>query len=361
MKFKKVGFRNFRNLKDGYVDIPNRQILLVGENGQGKTNFLEALYFICYGSSFRTKNLKECINYGKNNFEVWADIINSSGYDSRINIKYNQGKKSILIDNQEIHDRKELIYNIPCVNFSYDDIEIIRGLPQERRNFFDQILCMYDSIYLDNLRKYKVCLKQRNAAIKDLIYELIPIYNQKLAEYGFNIFKARKKLITYFNSIFPDFYSEIAQDNRKMKISYNPSWKKIENEKDIIEILEKNQDLDFKMLTTTTGIHRDKFIISDQNGPFINSGSTGQLRLASLVLKSIQAFYFKNYSKLEPILLIDDVLLELDSKKRGKFLEKMVNYSQVFFTFLIEEKYFSKIKEDSLIFKVEKGEVFNEG
>jgi len=360
MKFNSIGFKNFRNLKDGTVSLDSDQILLVGENGQGKTNFLEALYFICYGSSFRTKNIKECICHEKNDFSIWANIVNSSGYSSRIDIKYKQGKKTIFVDKIELHDRKELIYNIPCITFSYDDIEIIRGLPQERRNFFDQILCMYDSIYLDNLRKYKVYLKQRNAAIKNQIFDLIPIYDESLASTGLSILNSRKQVVKYFNSIFSTFYSDISGDNRILKINYRPSWKKVENEEQIIEILKSNREVDKRLMTTTSGIHRDKFIITDQNGPFINSGSTGQLRLASLILKSIQALYLEKISYLKPVLLIDDVLLELDNKKRGQFLEKLVNYSQVFFTFLIEEKYFSSIKENSQIFQVEKGEFKDE-
>lgn len=358
MRFEKIWFKNFRNLKDQKVSVPYNQVLLIGENGQGKTNFLEALYFLCYGSSFRTHNLKDVIRHGSDGFLIGGEFEDFHGENKTIVLKFVAGKKTVLLDNKEIKDRKEVIYNIPCIIFSYDDIELVRGEPEARRNFFDQTLSMYDPLYLDDLRHYKAVLKQRNAAIKDGMTSVMDAYNVLLARYGLRIQKERESACAVFNLIFPDLYAGIAQDGRKMKIDYRTSWDDLKNEEEVVLYMKDNLERDLKMSSTTSGIHRDRFVISDQNGLFQNSGSTGQMRLASLILRTAQAAFFRRQTGKDPVMLIDDVLLELDSSRRGLFLKQLGSYSQAFFTFLLDEKYFSEngLKEDSRLFKVENGD-----
>lgn len=356
MKFENVWFRNFRNLKDQNIDVSSKQVFLIGENGQGKTNFLEALYFLCYGNSFRTRNLRDVMRHGCNSFLIGGQFQDISGCERTIQLRFDDGKKSMLLDNHEIKDRKEVIYNIPCIIFSYDDINLVRGEPEFRRNFFDQTLSMYDPLYLDDLRHYKAILKQRNAAIKNGLGSVLDAYNQMLALYGLRIQKARSEACSVFNLIFPDFYSGIAQDQRQISISYRPSWNGLETEDQIAACLHENSEMDMRMLFTTSGIHRDRFVISDQNGLFQNSGSTGQMRLASLVLRTAQASFFRKKTGKDPVMLIDDVMLELDSGRRGAFLKQLGSFSQAFFTFLVDEKYFSgQTLEDSKRFSVEDG------
>ena len=362
---KKLVLDGFRNIQDHEIDPAAKQIILTGENGQGKTNLLEAVYILCYGTSFRTQNLKDDVTYGKERFYISLVFEDSQGLDRKVETSFEAGKKHIRIDGKEIRDRKELIYCLPCIVFSHDDIEFVRGEPENRRKFFDQTMTMYDPVFFDDLRRYKMVLKQRNAAIKDQRHELLDIYDQKLAMYGMPIIRARAKVCASFSTLFPDIYNAVTQQDSGIDIKYRPSWGEDMGVEDILQRLLEQRDVDRKMNTTTSGPHRDRFILTDRNGLFINSASTGQMRLSSLVFRSAQAAFYRQKTGENPIFLIDDVLLELDSQKRARYLSYLGHYNQAFFTFLPEEKYFGSLfdlnGEDVKRYRVDGGRFTDEG
>lgn len=356
MQFISLGFYGFRNLVDSIVPTESKNVILVGDNGQGKTNFLEAIYTLCYGSSFRTNNIKEMCNHDKKEFSLNAIVQFDEDFKQQIFFSYTKGKREIRIDGKEVRDRRELIYNIPCIVFSHDDIEFVRGVPENRRRFFDQTMSLYDNLFFDDLRRYKVVLRQRNAAIKENVTSLIPIYDKKLAELGLIIQKKRAKEVESFNKIFGTLYKEISETDDQLTINYRPSWKGCSTVEEIEQVLSENLERDFIMQTTTSGIHRDQFVVMRNNLNFAQSGSTGQMRLASLIFRVAQIQTYRQNRQRDPILLIDDVLLELDIKKRGKFLKLLEGYNQAFFTFLPNESYFNPNEEENgLKYKVEKG------
>ena len=340
MIIKKLVLDNFRNIRDREIDTSAKQIILTGENGQGKTNLLEAIYILCYGNSFRTQNLREAVSYGQDGFRLSSVFEDFQGLERKAEILFDENGKKIRLDNKEIKDRKELIYCLPCIVFSHDDIEFVRGEPENRRRFFDQTMTMYDPVFFDDLRRYKLVLKQRNAAIKDQRISLLDIYDEKLASYGIQIMKARRSVCSSFSSLFPDIYNAVSQEDRGIGIQYRPSWNEEDSVEGIVERLFNQRETDLKMNTTTSGPHRDRFLVTDKNGQFTSGASTGQMRLASLVFRSAQAAFFRQKTGLYPIFLIDDVLLELDTQKRSRYLSYLGHYNQAFFTFLPEEKYF---------------------
>ena len=345
MLVKRIVLDGFRNIRDRQIDTSAKQVILTGENGQGKTNLLEAVYMLCYGTSFRTQNIRDIISHGKDMMYLSSIFEDSQGLERKAELSFSEGKKQIKLDGKEVRDRKELIYCLPCIVFSHDDIEFVRGEPENRRRFFDQTMAMYDPVFFDDLRKYKMVLKQRNAAIKDQRTELLDIYDEKLASYGFQIMKSRRAVATSFSAIFPDIYNAVSQEDRGIEINYRPSWNEELGIEGIIEKLFNQREVDLKMNTTTSGPHRDRFLISDRNGLFTSSASTGQMRLASLVFRSAQASFYRQKTGQNPIFLIDDVLLELDSQKRARYLSYLGHYNQAFFTFLPEEKYFGNMFE----------------
>ncbi len=356
MRFLNIQGNSFRNLNlEEPLDLNKKQVILIGANGQGKTNLLEALYFLCYGNSFRTSNLKELLSYFSKSLNLKATFLSDKNEKRKISISVSNKKRQIKIDDKIIHDRKQLIYNIPCIVFSHDDIAFITGSPESRRKYFNQTMSMYDPIFFDDLRYYNKILKQRNALLKNGDYSLLDVYDYNLAKYGFLIMRARKKAVDEMNLLFPSLYKEVSNiDN--VKLEYKSSWRKCESEEDIIENLKQNRERDIKFSISNTGIHRDKFTINTEYGELSAIGSTGQQRLASLVLRATQCKYYKLKTEKEPILLVDDVLLELDHEKRDKFLSLFNDYSQAFFTFLPKEKYFNKIDLDnSIVYNVEKG------
>ncbi|MBR6085126.1 MAG: DNA replication/repair protein RecF [Spirochaetales bacterium] len=340
MIIKKLVLDNFRNIQDREIDTSAKQIILTGENGQGKTNLLEAIYTLCYGNSFRTQNLREAVSYGQDSFHLSSVFEDFQGLERKAEIIFDETGKKIRLDNKEVKDRKELIYCLPCIVFSHDDIEFVRGEPENRRRFFDQTMTMYDPVFFDDLRRYKMVLKQRNAAIKDQRISLLDIYDEKLASYGIQIMKARRSVCSSFSSLFPDIYNAVSREDRGIGIQYRPSWNEEDSVEGIVERLFNQRETDLKMNTTTSGPHRDRFLVTDKNGQFTSGASTGQMRLASLVFRSAQAAFFRQKTGLYPIFLIDDVLLELDTQKRSRYLSYLGHYNQAFFTFLPEEKYF---------------------
>ncbi len=364
MLIKSLSLRGFRNLVNSDIDTSYKQIILKGENGQGKTNLLEAVYLSCYGASFRTQNLREAVRHGEDYFLIRSTFEDNLKLDRKAEISFVNGKKKIKLDDSEIKDRKELIYSIPCIAFTHDDISFVRGEPENRRRFFDQTMSMYDPSFFDDMRAYKLVLRQRNAAIKDQRYSLLDIYDEKLADYGIPIMKARRAVLNSFSTIFPDIYNAVSLEDRKIGISYRPSWQEDLSKEEIINLLAHQREVDIKMSTTTSGPHRDRFIVTDSHGPFVNTASTGQMRLASLVFRSAQAAFYRQKTGINPVFLIDDVLLELDAPKRARYLSYLGYYNQAFFTFLPEEKYFGSFFDlgdgCSKIYRVKNGSLEDE-
>lgn len=359
MRFLSLEINNFRNISSARINTNAEDIVLTGINGQGKTNFLECVYTLCYGSSFRTQNSKECISHGKEGFNISGIFLNEYEEKENITITYRDNKRKITIDGKEVKDRKELIYRFPCIVFCHEDIDFIKGEPEARRKFFDQMMSLQSPIFFDSMRQYRIILAQRNAALKSGHYELLPIYNGRLASNGIEIMRQRASAVYDFNKIFPSLFSYISKTDLELEIEYQPSWGEFASEDEIIKYLESTIERDIKMNTTTSGVHRDRFIIKSQYGPFSSIGSTGQLRLCSLIFRIAEARYFTQNSKKEPILLIDDVLLELDPEKRGRLLKELNGYSQAFYTFLPMENYFDE-KAKGIHYIVEDGRFINE-
>ncbi len=359
MIIKKIVTDGFRNICDREINTSAKQVILTGENGQGKTNLLEAIYMLCYGASFRTQNIKELVNHDRDMFYLSSVFEDSQGLERKAEVSFDEGKKHIRLDGKEVRDRKDLIYCLPCIVFSHDDIEFVRGEPENRRRFFDQTMTMYDPVFFDDLRRYKMVLKQRNAAIKDQRTELLDIYDQKLATYGLQIMRSRRAVANSFSAIFPDIYNAVSQDDRRIDIVYRPSWSEELGYEAVIGKLFDQRETDLKMNTTTSGPHRDRFLITDRNGLFTSSASTGQMRLASLVFRSAQASFYRQKTGQNPIFLIDDVLLELDTQKRARYLSYLGHYNQAFFTFLPEEKYFGSMfditGDETIMYTVREG------
>ena len=357
MRFKEIKYQNFRNIADRSINTDSDNIILEGINGQGKTNILESVYLLSYGSSFRTSNIKEAVTHQKESMHLWASACDDDGQIRKVEYIFKEGKRKIFLDGKEVKDRKDLIYSFPVIVFSHEDINFIKGEPECRRRFFDQTFSLYNPLYLDSLRRYRHILSQRNAAIKANQISLLSLYDERLVKYGLEISREREEGVKNFNTIFPSLYKSISGTDKEIYIKYTPSWRELKNRDEILSYLESTRDRDARLQTTTSGIHRDRFTVYDENGPFVQTGSTGQVRLASILFRLAEARFYSKMTKKKPILLIDDVLLELDSIKRASFLSQLDNYSQAFFTFLPNESYFEGKKDSVIEYMVEEGSV----
>lgn len=356
MAFLSVSLTNFRNIENTKIDLLAREVYFVGENGQGKSNLLESLYISAYGSSFRTRNENEIIKNGESFYNVNSFYKSENEKLHNISVLYEKGRKKIEKNAKRISDRKDLLNTIPCVLFCHDDLEFAVGEPERRRFFIDQTLSMYDVLYIDIIRNYKKILKTRNLLLKEKKYSLLPVYDIQLVEKGLEIIKKRDAAIFKFNQIFSVLYEKIT-GIENVKIFYEPSWKDKSVEA-VLNCLKEKIEVDSVMNTTMTGPHRDKIKFVKDGHLFVPTASTGQRRLISIILRIAQAQFYSDITQKKPVLLMDDVLLELDPDKRQKVTTLLPEYEQLFCTFLPGEPYERYKRTTTKIFYIEKGKIY---
>jgi DNA replication and repair protein RecF len=357
MAFVSVGYHDFRNIHNATLEIDAPVVYLVGENGQGKTNFIESIYLLCYGASFRTRKDARLITLGREVAQVWGRSHRAGGIDQDIAVKIpKEGKKEIRVDRRLIKDRMDLIENVPCIVFAHQDLSFITGSPEMGRRFFNQTLSLFDPLFVGLLRSYGKLLKSRNILLKEGNRRLLPAYTKNLAEVGLQIQRRREGIIEEFNSSFSLLFTDISDLKGETYIRYRSSWPGGTTAEEVVELMTKRQHRDLSFETTTTGPHRDRFVLMHKGREFSHIASTGQVRLCSLILRVAQANFFSGKTGKKPVLLLDDVLLELDAIKRERFIEALPGFEQAFFTFLPDEQFRKYSSDDTLIYRVVDGE-----
>ncbi|MDR0474944.1 MAG: DNA replication and repair protein RecF [Treponema sp.] len=380
MYFSSLRTTAFRNLNDAEVSTGARDVFLIGENGQGKSNFLEALYFCCYASSFRGARDADMLKNGKSDFSAsvkTAEAVNSAIDESAVTsifgevlIKYEKGKKTVIIDGKKAEDRKDLLSIAPCIVFCHEDMEFVSGSPEKRRWFFDQALSLYDPVYLDDLRRYRRVLKFRNATLRDNAMHriaedpepMLDALDVQFAQYGASLVEKREIAARLFSGVFGPLYREVSGIDG-ISVQYVPSWKKpgtgssggVLSGDEALVYLKERRALDLGAGASMSGPHRDRYVFLHNGTEFAGKASTGQRRLLALLLRVAQAKRFSETTGKNAIILLDDVLLEMDGEKRKKFLSVMPAYEQAFYTFLPEEPYQRYRKNDTLVYHVSGG------
>jgi DNA replication and repair protein RecF len=347
----------------GETGLNGKDIFLIGENGQGKSNFLEAVYFCSFASSFRGASDKELVCAETNECSVQAffcdSVLENPTFNNDILIKIQNDKKSILIDGKNINERKELLYLSPSIIFCHEDMRFITGSPEQRRWFFDQNLCLCDAEYVDDLRRYKKILKTRNLLLKEIKEKrqdqnvLIDVMDPQLVEYGMRLMQKRQSEMGHFSALFGPLFKLISGIDG-IDIRYESSWKSLDVEEAIVQ-LRRHREREVFLGLTASGPHRDNYCFTRDGADFSKKASTGQKRLLALLLRVAQAHRFYDIHKKTPVLLLDDVLLELDGEKKIKFLSILPDYEQAFYTFLPEEPYDKYKKDDTLVYHMSEG------
>jgi DNA replication and repair protein RecF len=365
MFFSSIRTTAFRNLADIETSTGAKDVFLIGENGQGKTNFLEALYFCAYASSFRTIRDGELARNGEKDFSAEVKIAQSA--NDEILVKFEKGKKSVFINGKRAEDRKELLSIAPTIVFCHEDMEFVSGSPERRRWFFDQTLSLYDSVYLEDLRRFRRVLKTRNAVLRDFTQRkldgnpdsLLDALDPQFAMYGQKLIEKREIAATHFSSIFGPLYEEVSGISG-ITVQYCPASPYLQfqkSEDSVLSHLRERRSADMAAGLSLSGPHRDRYVFVHKGSDFTVKASTGQRRLLALLLRAAQSLRFSQMTGLNPVLLLDDVLLEMDGEKRRRFLSVMPAYDQAFYTFLPEEPYQRYRREDTLVYNVNGGRV----
>jgi DNA replication and repair protein RecF len=367
--FKFLRTTAFRNLADNETDVSAKNIFFVGENGQGKTNFLEALYFCAYASSFRGVKDAALARSGEKNFSVRAEFCTDKKLSGAIFVKYENLQKTIELDGKKLEDRKYLLEIIPCVVFCHEDMEFVSGTQEKRRWFFDQTQSLYDLVYLDDLRRYKRVLKNRNVILKDFrlgnagrseTNNMLDVLDEQLVSYGVRLMEKRREAADRFSTVFGSLHGEVS-GIEGVTAAYMPSWKTDPVTGEALRRLQERREADIAQGFTLSGPHRDRYVFLRRcpggDEEFAEKASTGQRRLLALLLRVAQARCFSVITGKTPVLFLDDVLLELDGEKRQRFLSVMPDYRQAFFTFLPEEPYDKYRNSGTMTYSVHGGVV----
>lgn len=350
MPLKWASFFQYRNLTSQELDTSASQVFFVGENGQGKTNLLEAIYLLHVGSSFRTRTDQQLSRLGTNEWSVQGEI-ETDGETKRILTKFQGGKKTISIDEKPVTDRRELVTLETIVLFSHDDFLLITESHEQRRRFFDQTFIQISDGYLTSWKRYQNLLGQRNALLKQKSDEsLLDVIEQQMDIAAKTLLEYRMQWLDTFGSIFTETFDSISNEKTGIHLEYRPSIP----DGNFQRIWKNYRLFDQEKGHTQYGPHRDRWYVRWKNQDFKISASTGQVRLASLSFKVAQALFLKERVSRPMVFLLDDVLLELDREKRRRLMAYLPGYNQVFYTFLPGDECFV-LGEERLVYKIKEG------
>ena len=327
MRFHSVSTAAFRNLKDSSIATDAHDVFLVGKNGQGKTNFLESLYFCSYATSFRGVKDAGLVNVDEERCAVTA-VVDNGFVPLKLTIKIENGIKMIIVNDKKMDDRRSLLSLVPSVVFCHEDMDFVTGSPERRRWFFDQNRSLYDIQYLDDLRRYRKILRMRNIVLKEAQMgqntDVLGTLDSQLIEYGLRLVEKRSLEAEKFSALFGPIYEAVSSIDG-VQVVYRSSWKETGAD-EIAKKLTADRQREITLGSSLSGPHRDRYEFIRNKKNFIATASTGQLRLLALLLRVSQATRYKEMTGDCPVLLIDDVLLELDGEKRQRFLAVMPEY-----------------------------------
>ena len=323
MWISNIKIKNFRNYTDEKIELNKNINVFYGENAQGKTNIIEAIYLTAMGKSYRTKKESEMINFNSQNSLIEVEYFKSDR-DGKVKIELGN-KKNIYLNGIRLKKLSELLGNIHLVIFTPDDIGILKGSPQNRRRFLDIMISQLRPNYMHILNSYLKTIEQRNKYLRQIKEErkdenLLDIWDEKLAEYAIKICEYRQEFIEKITNKIEKIHNNITNEKEKIEIKYITECSNKEN---YLKLLKERRKLDIIKGFTTKGVHRDDFVIYINKKEINIYGSQGQNRTAMLSLKLSELQVIKDEIGEYPILLLDDFMSELDSTRRKNFLENI--------------------------------------
>ncbi len=357
MIIKSLELADFRNYEELNISFDKGTNILYGDNAQGKTNILEAIYVSATTKSHKGSKDKEIINFDKEEAHI-RTYLEKEGTQSRVDMHLRKNKsKGIAIDGQKIKKAADLLGLLNVVFFSPEDLSIIKNGPGERRRFADMELCQLDNFYLYNLNNYNKIINQRNKLLKDMYFnpglrETLNIWDSQLISYGSKIIERRELFAGQLCEIIGEIHSKLSGGKEKLVIQYEPDVKIEDFEKQ----MRANQERDIHSKVTSTGPHRDDFSFIVNGIDIRKYGSQGQQRTAALSLKLSEIELVKKVTKDTPVLLLDDVLSELDSNRQN-YLLNSIGDIQTIITCTGLDEFINNRFEINRIFKVTNGSI----
>ena len=324
MIIKSIEIENYRNYDKQEIVFDEKTNIIFGDNAQGKTNILEAVFISGTTKSHRGSKDGEIVGFGKEDAFIRA-LYEKNGVEQKVNMQLrSKKKKSVFVNGQPLKRAAELMGLVNIVIFSPEDLGIIKSGPALRRRFMDMQLCQLDKSYLYDLTNYNKIVGQRNKLLKSMgkmkeISDTIDVWDEQLVFYGTKVIKRRKKFINDLCPVMKKINSDISGRDDRFNVIYDMDC----SDEEYGDRLKKNKEKDLIYKTTSVGPHRDdlKFFINDIDIRVF--GSQGQQRTAALALKLSEVEFVKMNIGDTPILLLDDVLSELDSNRQNFLLSSI--------------------------------------
>ena len=364
MYIEDISIVNFKNLKDVNLEFSQKLNCFIGKNGSGKTNMLDAIYYLSFCKSFSNSIDLLNVNHEENFFMLNGNYKRMEASEA-ISCGLKRGHKKQFKRNSKIYKKLlEHIGLLPLVMITPSDVDLISGGSDERRKFIDGVISQYNQQYLIDLIKYNRALLQRNNLLKQFAAEhfydsdLLEIWDLQLIEYGSRIHEERKVFIEKLIPVFQRYYSFISQDNEKVGLVHQSAL----YDEGLSDLLKNSLQKDKAIQFTTQGIHKDDLVFYIGEYPIKKLGSQGQMKTYLVALKLAQFDFVKEISGLKPILLLDDIFDKLDEFRVEQIVKVVAGeqFGQIFITDTNRshlDAIITKMDTDFSIFNVDSGTV----
>ena len=359
MIVKSLKLKNFRNYNLLNIEFDAATNIFCGDNAQGKTNILESMYVCATSKSHRGSKDREIIRFDNDESHIKVNVKkNDMNYRIDMHLKKNK-PKGIAVNGIPIKRAVELFGILNIVFFSPEDLNIIKNGPSERRRFIDMELSQLDKIYLDCLINYNKVVNQRNSLLKEYafsgredIISSLDIWDMQLVKYGNDVIKSREKFVKEINDLVKSIHTKLSGDREQLEIIYEPCVKEQDFESELVRV----RDRDLKFKCTNIGPHKDDMCFLINGMDVRKYGSQGQQRTAALSLKLAEIELVKQIIHDTPVLFLDDVLSELDSRRQNFLLDSIGNI-QTMITCTGLDEFINNRFSINKIFKVVNGTV----
>ena len=360
MKLSSIKLVNFRNYEKENIEFNNNLNIIYGNNGQGKTNLVEAIYVLSLTKSFRTNNDKNLIKNGEVSTKIEGVVVNNNTENTYQVIINKEGKK-VKIDNDIQAKISDYITNINVILMEPEEQIIFSLAPSDRRKLLNIEISKLKKEYLLELNNYNKILKQRNFYLRDLYIngnasrDYLNILTNELVIYGIKIHYLRKEFVENINEYINDYYQDIFNSGNLL-IKYVSDYNN-KNKEEIVEMYNKNYAREIQIGKTLYGIHHDDLVFSLDKKNISEFGSNGQRKNAILAFKLAELEVVKKYNNDYPILILDDIFSALDKEKIKNIMKKINNNMQIFITTTELNRVNKRLLNDAKLIKIIDGKI----
>lgn len=363
MYLKQLKLANFKNYEEADLQFSNKINCFIGNNGAGKTNVLDAIYYLSFCKSYFNLVDSQNILHDAPFFAIHGTYYkNGTSQDMVSCLQKRNYKKQFILNDKEYDRLSDHIGMIPLVMISPYDRDLINEGSETRRKYIDSVISQFDKFYLDDLINYNKSLLQRNNLLKSFAdrqyfdQTAIEIWDAQLIKLGEKIHSRRKEFISAFSPLFQEYFEFISQGNEIISIDYDSQL----NDQQLADLLKANLEKDRLFKYTTSGIHKDDLDMKIGGHPIKKFGSQGQQKSFVIAIKLAQFDYTRNKKGFNPLLLLDDIFDKLDENRVKQIIHLVGenNFGQVFITDTQRERIeniFRQVKIDHKIFEVISG------